>query len=100
MMDATMQRTETRWTSIGIAGLTATGTIFMFAWAYPTFPNLPWRRAGLIEFSDLPGGLAGELFEHGMIRLCTQCILALVILAVGAARVYQGVPWFSNVIGG
>ncbi len=60
--------------------------------------------SGHALFAVLVGGmiifLVGQLVQPALLRRGLQLGIALVILAIGASRVYMGVHWPSDVLGG
>ena len=74
---------------------------YLLAGPVPTSFSFP---SGHSLYAFLFGGLlifvVGNLAIDPKIRGCLQALLVLVILAVGASRVYLGVHWPSDVIGG
>ena len=74
---------------------------FLIAGSAPSTMSFP---SGHSLFAMVFGGLlivlVGELVESTPVRRVLQFGLALLILAVGASRVYLGVHWPSDVLGG
>ena len=74
---------------------------FLIAGSAPSTMSFP---SGHSLFAMVFGGLlivlVGELVESTPVRRTIQFGLALLILAVGASRVYLGVHWPSDVLGG
>jgi membrane-associated phospholipid phosphatase len=74
---------------------------FLITGSAPSSMSFP---SGHALFAMVFGGLlivlVGELVESAPVRRTLQFGLALLILAVGASRVYLGVHWPSDVLGG
>jgi undecaprenyl-diphosphatase len=74
---------------------------YLLAGSAPESLSFP---SGHSIFAFLVGGiiifLIGDIVKTPLLRRWLQITLALLILAVGASRVYLGVHWPSDVIGG